>query len=878
MGGKTRVNAHKLFKENSQRRDMEFHALTVEETLKETSTTPTGLATQEVQHRLMEYGENKLKKKKRAGPLVIFLRQFKDIVVYILLVAFILSLLLKENLDAYIIFAILIFNAILGFFQEYKAERAIEMLKKLTSLKVKVLRDGKPALLPSEQLVPGDIVLLEQGDKINADMRVMEASLLQTDEASLTGESAPCNKSVQSIAKTVELAERSDMLYAGTTIVRGTGKAIVVTTGMNTEIGKIAELVQEETQGRTPLQKKLAELGKTLGYVTVGISLVVFLVGIARKLPALESLLTAISLAVAVIPEGLPAVVTICLALSVQKMVKKNALIRRLKSIETLGSVTVICSDKTGTLTKNEMTVKQIFTNKKDITVAGEGYNADGFFFQDGKKINSADIALLLDIAASCNNASEEMGDPTERALLFAALKANIKKRERTNEIPFDSDKKYMATTHIINKKEVVYYKGAPEVILERCQYIDISGQQRRLLPKDREKILAKNHEMADAALRVLGMAYERNGNTYFVGLMGMIDPPKEGVKEAIALCRQAGIRSIMITGDHPRTAVAIAHQIGLESNAITGAELDGLQEEKLTEVVNTYSIFARTTSVHKVKILEALQKQGPIVAMTGDGINDAPALKKADVGVAMALKGTDVSRETADMILADDNFASIVSAIHYGRIVYDNIKKFVNYLLSANTAEVGVILGGLLLGLPLPLLPLQILWINLMTDSWPALALGVDTPDSDVMKRKPRRPEESLFEGIRGQIILTGIVGTIVVLSVFWLSLRAYNETTARTIAMTTMILFEILRAFSCKSTRPFSHVFSNKWLNLAALLSICLQAIILYTPLNIAFKIVPLTGKEWAYSIFFALCGYMALELYKWVAAKKEERVVTT
>jgi Ca2+-transporting ATPase len=849
---------------------MEYYGKEADAVLNLLATSPKGLRDEEAQRRLQEYGPNSLVEHQRINPWMIFFRQFRNLVVYILLGATLLSFIVREYLDAYVILSILFFNAILGFFQEYKAERAVELLRKLTTLKTKVIRHGQTLFIPSAELVPGDIVVLEAGDKVNADMRVLQANNLQTDEAALTGESLPCSKVVPALKGTVDLAERKNMLFSGTSVVRGTGMAVVVATGMKTELGKIALMVQSVEEGETPLQQKLGQVGKFLGYLVMGICAVVFVIGLWRTLPLVETLLTATSLAVAAIPEGLPAVVTICLALSVQRMIKRNALVKKLKSIETLGSITVICSDKTGTLTKNEMTVKKMYVNQKVYEVTGDGYNKEGVFLREGKKTDADSFLVLLDIAASCNNATEETGDPTERALLFASLKGGVTKRARQGEIPFDSDTKFMATTH----GEVMYYKGAPEVILEMCDSIHVDGKTRRILDKDRTMIEQINKQMADEALRVLAMAYKKKNQMFFVGLMGMIDPPKEGVKEALELCEQAGIRALMITGDHPLTAAAIARQVGLKGEVMTGKELDELDDDHLREYVRTRSIFARTTSEHKVRILSALQRNGEIVAMTGDGVNDAPAVKKADVGVAMSQKGTDVTRDTADMVLVDDNFSSIVAAIEQGRVVYDNIKKFVNYLLSANAAEVGVILVAMLAGLPLPLLPLQILWVNLMTDSWPALALGVDKAEGDVMKRAPRSPRESIFKSLSGSFIFTGVMGTVVILGMFEWAEDLFNIDTARTVALTTMILFELFRAYSCKNTQPFGALFNNFWLNVAALVSLGLHLVLLYTPLSVAFHVVPLGFDLWWKIILISSSGFFVLEFWKILTVKKERR----
>src|SRR3989338_5874245 len=541
---------------------MTYHSQDIQEVLGEKESSTSGLSDLESRRRLLQYGENKLKLERRDPPWKIFLRQFGDTVVYILLFAIVISFLLGEYLDAYVILAILFFNALLGFFQEYKAERAVQLLQQLTVLKAKVLRDGVVKEIPSTELIPGDVVLVEAGDKVPADIRIFDANNLQTNEAALTGESLPCSKFVKTLPRLVNLSERVNMLYSGTIVVRGTGKGIVVETGMKTELGKIATMVQEAGVHVTPLQKKLKQLGRFLGFVVIGICVLIFLFGLLRGMEFYQTLLTAISLAVAAVPEGLPAVVTICLSLSVQYMIKRKVLVKRLKSIETLGSITVICSDKTGTLTKNEMTVKKMYVNNQLIDVGGFGYSTEGGFTSQGKPVDPKEFKLLLNIASSCNNATDTVGDPTEMALLYAAKKGGIhEKLERTGEIPFEAEKKYMATIH----KGFTFYKGAPEVILKMCNSIILDGKKRRLIDRDKAKILSMNELLAQGALRVLGMAIKQEDEKHFVGLVGMIDPPKEGVREAMTLCKQAGIRAVMITGDHPLTAEAIGKQIGFE-------------------------------------------------------------------------------------------------------------------------------------------------------------------------------------------------------------------------------------------------------------------------------------------------------------------------
>ena len=848
---------------------MFYHDKTVKEVLDITATHDDGLPQKEAQRRLQEYGLNVIKKEKTISPLRIFLRQFNDILIYILVFAGIVSIILGERVDAYVIFAILIFNAGFGFMQEHKAEKAIELLRKLTTLNAKVIRDGRVQIIPSTQIVKGDVVVFEAGDKVPADLRIIEENNLSTDESSLTGESTSVRKTIKVISSTAPLADRANMLFSGTSIVRGTAKGVVTATGMMTEIGSIAKMVQEAEYHKTPLQLKLKEFGKFLGYITVLICAAVFAVGVIRGLDIFDMFLTAIALAVAAVPEGLPAVVTICLAIGVQRMVKRNALIRRLSSIETLGSITVICSDKTGTITKNEMTVTRVYANDKFYDVTGKGYNNIGEYLADGKeKVDSQkEFPRMLEVAATCNNSTETTGDPTERALLFAARKGGAKRLERKGEIPFDSDTKFMATLH----EDFDYYKGAPEVILEMCNGIMLKNRKRRILPKDKEKILQANTKMAKNALRVLAIAYKSGNDMYFLGLMGMIDPPKEEVSESLRLCETAGIRPVMITGDHPITAAAVARKIGMETKAISGSELDEIGDLELKDAVNRYSIYARVTSAQKVRILKAFQDNGEIVAMTGDGINDAPALKNADVGIAMSIKGTDIARDASDMVLTDDHFSSIVNSVEEGRIVYSNIRKFINYLLSANLAEIGVVVVAMFIGLPLPLLPLQILWINLMTDSWPALALGVDPPGKNVMKRQPRSQKDSIMHGLKTFMVLTGIIGTVITLGIFYWALNSgMPMEKTRTFALTTLILFEMLRVYSVKSKRPFGNMLNNRWLNLAVMLSITLQILIIYTPLNTLFRLAPLTLVEWLPMIGLAIVGFLILEFSKVIRAR--------
>ncbi|MBU4502195.1 MAG: cation-translocating P-type ATPase, partial [Nanoarchaeota archaeon] len=811
-----------------------YYQLTTKETINKLKTNPKkGLSQQKVEKRLEEYGFNQLEKKERIHPIKIFLKQFKDPIIMILLGAIIISLAVGAFIDALVIAIILVLNAVIGFSQEYKAEKSIELLKKMSSLHAKVRRDGKEQSIEAKFLVPGDIIILEAGDKVPADARILKPIEIHVNESMLTGESLPVKKSLTTIEKETPLAERKNMLFSGTILTNGRAEAVVTETGMNTQLGKIAELVQTVEEVQTPLQKRLAKLGKKIGIITILVCLLVLGIGFLKQLPFVQILLTAISLAVSAIPEGLPAVVTIALAIGVQRMLKKKALIRDLKAVETLGAVTVICSDKTGTITKNEMTVTEIFANNETITLTGKGYELQGEFFIGKKKISPERIHMLLKSAASCNNATLDFGDPTEIALLVAAKKAGIEKETRTGEIPFDSVKKYMITQH---SHDLWHIKGAPEKIIELCSHIHINNTVKRLTKKDKELILTKNKEMASRALRVLAMAYKKGNKTILTGLAGMIDPPRKEVFDAIKLSEKAGIRIVMITGDNAITAEAVANKIGLKGKVMEGFDLDRITDEKLKKLVKEVTIFARVDPKHKVKILKALQSNGEIVAMTGDGVNDAPALKGADIGISMAVKGTDVAKEASDMILTDDNFASIVAAVKEGRIIYDNIKKFVKFLLSVNFSEVGLILFSILAGMPLPLLPLQILWINLVTDSLPALALGVDTPDPKVMERKPRNPKETILKGSIWFLIIAGFLAFLTSLIAFFIGmpfdiangvdLLDFNSPSkARTMVLTTSILFQMLFVFSCRTDKQSVFkigIFSNKWLVGAVSISI--------------------------------------------------------
>ncbi|MEM3154500.1 MAG: calcium-translocating P-type ATPase, SERCA-type [Candidatus Woesearchaeota archaeon] len=870
---------------------VEYYLLPEKEVLAELKASEKGLSGMDAAERLKVYGPNQIREAERVHPFVIFLSQFKSPMVWILLAAMVISLVVREYVDFYVIGAIVVLNAILGFVQEYRAERAIEALKKMISLKATVLRDGQERDIDASEVVPGDILLLDTGDKIPADARLLEAVNLQTQEAALTGESVPVKKEVVAFRKECAVADRSNMVFSGTIVTNGHARAVVTGTGMHTEIGRIAQMIQEAAPEPTPLQKTLKKLGMYIGIMVVIISIVVFVVGILKiEQPVTAVLLTAIALAVAAIPEGLPAVVTVGLSIGVQRMARKNALVRNLPSVETLGACTVICSDKTGTLTHNEMTVRKIFANRQVIDVSGSGYSPDGQFSQPPKAFE-----LLLRIGALNNNAKlrreneqwQVFGDPTEAALLVSAKKAKLDVESlhdsfpRIGEIEFTSERKMMTTLHAHGKEKVSYTKGAPEMIVAKCSKILVNGRIEHLTKREKEEILSQNEKFTKQSLRVLGFAFkelkgvEAKGDPerdmVFVGLQAMIDPPRREVKEAVEKCKTAGIKVIMITGDHIGTASAVAKELGIEGRAITGVELD--QIENLADEVESIAVYARTNPAHKVRILNALKAKGHIVAMTGDGVNDAPALKKADIGIAMGITGTDVAKEASGMILADDNFATIVRAVEEGRRIYDNIQKYLAYLFSGNIGEVLVILSSILLGLPLPLIAIQILWINLVTDGLPALALGVDPAEPGVMQRSPRKPDQSIFRGIAPYVYIYPLILTVATIWLFDV-FQVQGLEKAQTVAFTSIVMFELFQAVSCRSVRKpvFAvGVFANKWLLVAIASSLLLHAMIMYVPLlQRIFSMAPLSGSEWVIILLVAMSGFVYLEVHKFLARK--------
>jgi len=899
-----------------------------------------GLSSGEAAARIEKYGRNQLKEAPKRSPWSIFLDQFKDFVIWVLIGAAVVSGFLQEVVDAIAIIAIVILNATLGFIQEYRAEQSLAALKKLSSPTSKVIRDGKHQILESDELVPGDLVELEAGDSIPADSRVAWlTSNFSTQEASLTGESTPVAKTAAALdERDTPLADRANMIYLGTSIASGRARAVVTETGMQTELGKIAGMIQEIEQETTPLQKKLEQFGKWIVYLCFVLVAMVFALQWWRGGELMQSFLTAVSLAVAAIPEGLPAVVTIALALGVQRMVKRHALIRRLRSVETLGSATVICSDKTGTLTKNEMTVQAVFAGEHLFEVTGIGYAPAGEFRLDDKKIEPQDYPDLMQalrVGVLCNGAQlnedrgtyKIVGDPTEASLLTAAGKAGLRKQQEeqkasfVDELPFDSDRKKMTVVRKTGGQLAAFIKGAPDVLLADCVNLQVNGTVRPLSAEDRRRIVAVNNSLTDQAMRVLGVAYRDLGASTakpdiattekeltFVGLVAMIDPPREEAKQAIKECMTAGIKTVMITGDHKNTATAIAKQLGFfgeDSIALSGEELDRWSQEKLEKQVDKIPVYARVSPEHKLRVVRAWRARREVVAMTGDGVNDAPAVKEADIGVAMGITGTDVTKQVSDMVVTDDNFASIVAAVEEGRGIYDNIQKFVHYLLSCNAGEIFVMFISSLIGLPVPLLPIQILWVNLVTDGLPALALGVDPVAKDIMKRRPRSPDEPVVtRGRLGLILWQGFVISLCSLTAFcyiyyledrWsvgqvvAALGAFDMDRlraiftvpaemredllahARSMAFVVLAFSQDFHSYNCRSqtTSLFTlGVFSNRKLIGATTVSIILNMSALYLPFfQGVLKTKPLTASELAIVLCAASTPFWVMELVKLV-----------
>ncbi len=880
-----------------------WHHLSAEEAFHELESQPLGLNQAQAAERLIKYGPNELQAAKRISPWEILLEQFKNILILILLGATAISLFLGHGIESIVIAVIVLFAVGLGFVQEYRAERAIEALRQMAAPTATVLRDGAEVKIPAKDLVPGDLIILRTGDRVPADGRLLEAVNLQLEEAALTGESVPLEKHVLVLgSEDLPIGDRKNMVYAGTAVTYGRGRALVAATGMQTEFGKIAQLLQTVETGKTPLQHNLDKVGTVLARAAFVVVALIVALGLMRGQPFIEMLIFGIALAVAVVPEALPAVVTISLAIGVQKMVKRHALIRRLPAVETLGSTSVICSDKTGTLTKDEMTVRRIFTAGQMFSVSGSGYAPEGVFSTNGGTPCNPTPALRQMLMASTLVSDTEMiqlqsgawdikGDPTEGALVVAAAKAGIHKPAlekaypRVHEIPFSSETKRMTTLHNTDGKLTAYAKGAPEVILEGCEWVLTPEGVVLLDEAGRRQVLSQAQVMASEALRVLAIAFKpevtlesaEQGMT-FLGLAGMIDPPRPEAKEAIALCAEAGIRPVMITGDHPITAQAVARELGLLQNGgrvVTGAELEALSDEQLQREVEQISVYARVSPAHKLRVVTAWQARGHIAAMTGDGVNDAPALKKADIGVAMGITGTDVTKEAAAMTLTDDNFASIVAAVEEGRGVFGNIKKYLMYLLSSNIGEIGLMAGSALLGLPLPLTAVQILYVNLATDGLPALALSVDPPEKDLMKRKPRNPRTGIFtRPVITLMILGGLWSTIINLGLFtWALNSGRSLEQAMTMTFVSLVLIQFFKAYNFRSDRHsvLNKPFENKWLNLAVGWEMILLVLIVYLPfLHQAFNTYSLALTDWLLVGGLAVTIVPVLEFAKWMERK--------
>ena len=847
----------------------------------------TGLKDIDVKVRQDEFGENIIEEGKKESIIIRFIKQFKDFMIIILIIAAIVSAIVSylENtgdyFDSLIIIAIVLFNGIMGLIQETKAEKAIEALKKMSSPVAKVRRNGKVQTIKGKDVVPGDIVILEAGSFVPADIRLINTYNLKIEESSLTGETEPVLKNSDNIFidRNVPLGDIKNMAFGNTIVVNGHAEGIVVETGMNTEVGKIAKMIIRNVAPMTPIQKKLEEVGKTLGIACIAICIFIFIIGVIKKISVIEMFMTSVGLAVAAIPEGLPAIVTIILSIAVTKMAKKNAIIRKLPAVETLGSSKVICSDKTGTLTENNMKVVEVVGNKE-------------------KVLRFSTLCTDCEIV---DNVIE--GEPTEKAIVKEALENNINKyTEMTNmprvaEIPFDSTRKLMTTVHELkNGGYRIITKGASDVLLDKCSYYEEMNNIKEFDKFFYDLIKNKNNKMAEKALRVLAVAYldvdilpsQIDSETIekgliFIGLIGMIDPPREGVKEAVKECKKAGIKTVMITGDHIITAKAIAKEIGIlgkDELAITGNELDKLTDNEIVKNIMNYSVFARVTPEHKVRIVKLFQRAGMVVAMTGDGVNDAPALKKADIGISMGLKGTDVAKNASDMILNDDNFVTIVEAVKQGRNIFDNIKKAIHFLIATNIGEIVTIFIGLLLGMKSPLLAIQLLWVNLVTDSLPAIALGLELPEKDIMERKPRDPRKSIFaDGLFGKIISEGLMIGMFTIIAFSIGNKYYGLEVGRTMAFISLGMLELIHSFNIKSEETIftKKLFNNKYLIGAFILGAILQVGIVFIPvLADLFKLERLNLVQWGITIIISVMPIIIMEIQKKFDKLKLEKTI--
>jgi P-type Ca2+ transporter type 2C len=895
-----------------------------------------GLPWEEALKRQAEVGRNELSEGQRVSPITLLLNQFKDFMVLVLLGATLISGLLGEYLDAITIIIIILMNGILGFVQEFRAERSLRALKELSAPNANVWRENTVHQIPARDLVPGDIVLLESGDRVPADVRFLETNGIYIEESALTGESVPVSKWTAALPNVeVPLGDQRNLGFMGTMVARGTAKAVVVRTGMDTEMGKIADLIQNTESMETPLQHRLEQLGKILIIVAIALTILVVVAGIMHGQPPYAMFLAGVSLAVAAIPEGLPAIVTIALALGVQRMIKRKAIVRKLPSVETLGCASIICSDKTGTLTQNKMTVTHLWVGGEVMEVTGDGYAPIGDIQVGGQSADHRKnpmLSKLLQVSVLCNNAAlyeekqeqkrkkskegkegkDELdsvwnikGDPTEGALVVLSAKGGVtheslsEQFNRIAEFPFDSERKRMSVLVSHEGGRMACTKGAPDVLLQHCNYILWDGKVIPFTPTLKQKVMSANEGMAKSALRVLGLAYRdlKSSDRYeeyddvenslvFVGLTGMMDPPRKEVREAISKCRKAGIKTVMITGDHQTTAEAIAKQLGMipaNGSSMSGQQIGQLSDEELEAKIDDIYVYARVSPEHKLRIVKALQHKGHVVAMTGDGVNDAPAIKAADIGIAMGITGTDVSKEASSLILSDDNFSTIVAAIEEGRGIYENIRKFIRYLLASNVGEIMTMFIAMMAGLPLPLVPIQILWVNLVTDGLPAMALGVDQAEKDLMQQKPRTAKENIFARRLGwKIISRGILIGVCTLGAFWLILRGNPDDAgtllrAQSVAFATLVMAQLIHVFDCRSSRSIFHrnPLQNKYLVLAVLSSLVLMLAVMYVEqLQPIFKTVPLGWKDWILVLVAAGIPTFLMGLGSVLSPKKNKR----
>ena len=868
---------------------MKFHEMKIEQVEKALETDfSSGLSQEEVKKRINQYGLNELDEGEKQSALLLFFSQFKDFMVLVLLAATLISGLLGEYIDAIAIIAIVIINGFLGFFQERRAEKSLDALKELSAPQVSVLRDGQWIKIPSKEIVLGDILKFTSGDRIGADVRVIESKSLEIEESALTGESVPVSKHIESLTNpNPGIGDMENIAFMGTMITRGSGIGVVIATGMKTAMGQIADLLQNAESQDTPLQRRLEQLGKILITVALLLTVLVVVVGVLRGHDLYEMFLAGVSLAVAAIPEGLPAIVTVALSLGVQKMIKKNAIVRKLPAVETLGCASVICSDKTGTMTQNKMTVTHLWSGGQTWTVDGVGYQPQGNFYRNERNINPRDekaLQQMLIFGMLCNHSDlivrdDEYfldGDPTEGALLVSAMKAGFARTKLLdeftiiNEFPFDSARKMMSV-HVKDKqgRHFIVTKGAPDVILGISESVLWDERTQFLNKQTQLNVQEAINGLASQALRTIAIAFkpiqantiilsehEAEKNLTLIGIQGMIDPPRPEVKKAVKECKEAGIKTVMITGDHVITAKAIATQLGIitnKSKVIDGNALSKMSVDELEEVVDDVSVFARVSPEHKLKIVKALQNRGHIVAMTGDGVNDAPAIKAADIGVAMGITGTDVAKEASALILLDDNFATIKAAIVEGRNIYENIRKFVRYLLASNVGEILVMLFAMILALPLPLIPIQILWVNLVTDGLPAMALGLDRPEENVMKRKPRSPNEGVFSrGLGWKVVSRGfLIGLVTLISFMIVYDNNPSELQyAQTVAFATLVMAQLIHVFDCRSEKSVlsRNPFGNQYLVWAVISSLALMFVVIYyPPLQPIFHTLPIAAKDW-------------------------------